>query len=89
MWPSSRRSIDYEDLAESRVELDGLNALSAGKPKWWQKNPLGKREKADYKRFFSIVDKHIVFYSEKSGFYKYFKGAIDICWPILICAFIT
>ncbi|MCI8340782.1 MAG: membrane protein insertase YidC [Eggerthellaceae bacterium] len=72
-----KKHIDYEDLAESRVELDGLNALSAGKPKWWQKNPLGKREKADYKRFFSIVDKHIVFYSEKSGFYKYFKGAIE------------
>ncbi len=72
-----KKHIDYEDLAESRTELDGLNALSAGKPKWWQKNPLGKREKADYKRFFSIVDKHIVFYSEKSGFYKYFKGAIE------------
>ena len=30
-----------------------------------------KREKADYKRFFSIVNKHLVFYSEGSGFYKY------------------
>ena len=38
---------------------------------------MAKREKADYKRFFNIVGKHIVFYSEGSGFYKYFRGAIE------------
>ncbi len=31
----------------------------------------------DYKRFFSIANKHLVFYSEKSGFYKYFKNVIE------------
>ena len=35
-----------------------------------------RREKADYKRFFHIVNKHVVVYSEKSGFYKYFEGVI-------------
>ena len=37
-----------------------------------------KREKEDYKRFFSNVDNiKLVFYSEQSGFYKYFEGIID------------
>ena len=72
-----RKHIDYDDLAASREELEGLNALAGPKRKWYQRDPLAKREKADYKRFFSIVDKHLVFYSERSGFYKYFKGAIE------------
>ena len=25
----------------------------------------------------SVVGKHIVFYSERSGFYKYFQGAVE------------
>ena len=32
---------------------------------------------ADYKRFFSVANKHIVFYSENNGFYKYFEKVID------------
>ncbi len=73
-----KKYIDYEDLAASRVELDELNSLEAErKKKWYQRDPLSKREKADYKRFFNIVGKHIVFYSEGSGFYKYFRGAIE------------
>ena len=73
-----KKYIDYEDLAASRVELDELNSLEADrKKKWYQKDPLAKREKADYKRFFNVVGKHIVFYSEGSGFYKYFRGAIE------------
>lgn len=71
------KHIDYADLAESRVQLDELNALSSDRPKWYRRDPLTKREKADYKRFFNIVNKHIVFYSERSGFYKYFQGAIE------------
>ncbi len=31
----------------------------------------------DYKRFFDTIGKHLVFYSESSGFYKYFQGAIE------------
>ena len=72
-----RKHIDYADLAASREELEGLNALAGPKRKWYQRNPLARREKADYKRFFGTVDKHLVFYSERSGFYKYFKGAIE------------
>ena len=69
--------IDYEDLEASRVELAALNSLEGErKKKWYQRDPLTKREKADYKRFFNVIDKHIVFYSEGSGFYRYFSGAI-------------
>ena len=72
-----KKHIDYEDLAASRVELAELEALAQnGGRKWYQRDPLAKREKADYKRFFNVVGKHIVFYSEGSGFFKYFKGAI-------------
>lgn len=34
------------------------------------------REKIDLKKF-ATTKKYLVFYSEKSGFYKYFKGTID------------
>ncbi len=73
-----KKHINYEDLAASRIELDELESLeSERKRKWYQRDPLAKREKADYKKFFNVVGKHIVFYSEGSGFYKYFKGAIE------------
>ena len=64
--------IDYEDLKRSKEELKKLDSLSTGVSKEDK-----KREKADYKRFFSIANKHIVIYSEKSGFYKYFKDVME------------
>ncbi len=77
MMPPAKH-IDYDDLAESRAEVCALEALEAGrKDHWWKRDPLIKRERADYKRFFKVAGKHIVFYSEGSGFYKYFKGAIE------------
>lgn len=72
-----KKYIDYAELEESNRDLETLNSLQGAKSKWWKPNPLVKREKEDYKRFFSIMDKHIVFYSEGSGFYKYFRGAIE------------
>lgn len=64
--------IDYAALEASRADLAGIDSLS---------NEVSKedkrREKADYKRFFSVANKHLVFYSEKSGFYKYFKNIIQ------------
>lgn len=68
-----KKHIDYEALEESKKALAELDSLG-GKKKLFARDPNAKREKADYKRFFSIVNKHIVFYSEKSGFYKYFHG---------------
>ncbi len=72
-----KKYIDYDALEESRKDVEGLNSLQGSKSKWWKPSPLAKREKQDYKRFFNIVGKHIVFYSEGSGFYKYFRGAVE------------
>lgn len=72
-----RNYIDYDDLNVTRDELETLNALDKRATKWYQRDPLAKREKQDYKRFNRTVGKHLVFYSEKSGFYKYFSGAIE------------
>lgn len=49
--------------------MDSLSIHESGEDK--------RREKEDYKRFFSIANKHLVFYSEKSGFYKYFQDVIE------------
>lgn len=73
-----KKYIDYVELEESRKELEALESIDgANKKKWYQRDPLAKREKRDYKKFFKVIDKHIVFYSESSGFYKYFKGPIN------------
>ncbi len=71
-----KKYVDYEALEESRKELAELNAMIE-KKKPFQKDENAKREKADYKRFFSIRNKHLVFYSERSGFYKYYKEIIE------------
>lgn len=73
---SPKKYIDYAALAESRKQLSALENLD-GKKKLFSKDPDSRREKEDYKKFFSIVNKHIVFYSEKSGFYKYFQNIIE------------
>lgn len=70
-----KKHIDYESLEQSKQALAELENLG-GKRKLFSHDPDAKREKADYKRFFSIVNKHVVFYSEKSGFYKYFQDTI-------------
>lgn len=71
-----KRYVDYERLEESRKLLNELE--SGGK-----KDRKGffsverRKERKDYKRFFAVVNKHIVFYSESNGFYKYYKGFIE------------
>jgi len=71
-----KKYVDYEALEESRKELAELNAM-VEKKKPFAKDENAKREKADYKKFFSIRNKHLVFYSERSGFYKYYKEIIE------------
>ena len=71
-----KKYVDYDALEKSRRALADIEALDAGK----KKDPLYKehkaREKQDYKRFFHVVNKHVIIYSEKSGFYKYFEAII-------------
>lgn len=68
------KHIDYAELADSKKEL--AQYQSVGKAAGKRSKQDVQREKADYKRFFSIVNKHLVFYSERSGYYKYFEGVI-------------
>ena len=71
-----KKHVDYEELRKSQAALSELKALArAGKPKG--KDPNRKREKADYKRFFHVANKHLVFYSEKNGFWKYYADIIE------------
>ena len=67
-----KKYVDYEALRRSKAELAKINSLSSHVSKEDK-----QREKADYKRFFSIANKHLVFYSESSGFYKYFQNIIE------------
>lgn len=70
-----KKAIDYAALAETERELQELESLGV-KKKWYQSNPNARREREDYRRFFSVANKHVVFYSEGSGFYKYFQRLI-------------
>ena len=72
-----KKYVDYEKLEESRRELEGLRALGEDERQSERRRELAKREKADYKRFFKIVNKHVVIWSERSGFYKYYSALID------------
>lgn len=73
---SPKKYVNYELLENSKKELDALQEIG-DKKKWYEHNPNAKREKADYKKFFSVANKHVVFYSEGSGFYKYFQNVIE------------
>lgn len=68
-----KKFIDYAALENSKEALKELQAMGQKKRSPEEK----KKEKEDYKRFFSIANKHVVFYSERNGFYKYFEGIID------------
>lgn len=69
-----KKYVDYEALEKTRKELAGLNNMKSVK----SLSPEAKKKaRADYKRFFGIINKHLVFYSESNGFYKYYKGIIE------------
>lgn len=71
-----KKHVDYEALEKSKQELAELGSLGGERGRKFY-DPNAKREREDYKRFFQVVNKHLVFYSESSGFYKYYKGIIE------------
>lgn len=71
-----KKYVDYEQLELSRKALADIEKLEEGKKNDPDYKKNKAREKKDYKKFFSIVNKHLVIYSEKSGFYKYFEALI-------------
>lgn len=70
-----QKYVDYEKLEKSRRALQEVR--NAGKKKGHRSSAEKKRERKDYKKFFSIANKHLVFYSESSGFYKYYRGIME------------
>lgn len=71
-----KKYVDYEALEASKKQLEQFETVGKKKKEsYFSENK--KRERADYKRFFSVVNKHLVFYSESNGFYKYYKGFIE------------
>ena len=70
-----RKYIDYPALEKSKEHLATAKALhNASKPTAEDK----RRAREDYKRFIKGTEpKQLVFYSESSGFYKYFRRLIE------------
>ena len=83
MKPATK--IDYPTLRASQEELEELNRLDADRPKRRLFDALSRRERRDFKRFFKIANKHIVFYSEGEGFYKYFENTIGYLHDYCSC----
>lgn len=69
--------IDYDALEKSKEELHQAKQFMTAKKKESRNNPYRNKEKADYKKFMSVSGMKIVFYSEKNGFYKYYKNIIE------------
>ena len=72
---SPARHVDYPTLRAAQAELakfeDGLRAAAAVSPE------DKKREKRDWKRFFSVANKHVVFYAEGGGYYRYLQSVVE------------
>ncbi len=73
---SPKKYVDYDALEKSRAALHNLELLGKNDG-GADKKENKKRERRDFKKFFGIVNKHLVIYSEKSGFYKYFEDIIN------------
>ena len=71
-----KKYVDYEALEQSRKELAAAREFGKVDKKSADYKANKKREKADYKAFMKVANKHVVIYSEKSGFYKYYEKLI-------------
>lgn len=69
-----RDYIDYEALEKSKEALAESKDLAK---KLQLSREDKQRAKADYKLFCKDEQKEVIFYAEKSGFYKYFKNVIE------------
>lgn len=72
-----KKYIDYAALEESKEELQKMQEYMH-QPDSKDDKEFAALEKQDYKRFSKYENKQLVFYSEKNGFYKYFKDIIEI-----------
>lgn len=74
---SPKKYIDYEQLEKSKVALAKVSRRAKANKKLFEKDPYRDKEKQDYKAFYKLHNKKLVFYSEKNGFYKYFQNIIE------------
>lgn len=77
IWINPKHYIDYEALEESKEELRKAKEFMTVKQKEDRSNPYRAKGRADYKRFLKTPDKKVVFYSQKNGFYKYYRNIIE------------
>lgn len=69
-----KKYVDFNELERAQKELKELSNLDKKNKRTKEQK---KKEKEDYKRFFKVANKHLVFYAESNGFYKYYKGIIE------------
>ncbi len=69
------RHVDYPALRKVQEELRRFEADLKAKAVVSPEDR--RREKADYRKFFKVANKHLVFYSESGGFYRYFRSILD------------
>lgn len=77
IWINPKKYIDYEALEASKEELKKAKQFMTPKKKEERSKECRKKEKEDYKKFLSGPKKRLVFYSERNGFYKYYKNIIE------------
>ena len=65
-----KKYVDYKELELTKKKLKELSIDNRSRS-------IKQKEKADYKRFFSIDNKHFVIYGENKSYYRYFKGIIN------------
>lgn len=70
-----KKYIDYDYLENSKEANRVLKEIK--KQQKIENKKHVPREKNDYKKFLKTEGKQLVFYSEKSGFYKYFENVIN------------
>jgi len=70
-----KKHVNYAELRRSQAELRKFEEGLKTKDRVSAEDK--KREKEDYRRFFRVANKHVVFYAEGGGYYKYFKTVID------------
>ena len=74
IWINPKKYVDFDELEKGQKELKELMSLDK---KVKRTKEQIKKEKEDYRKFFKIANKHLVFYSESNGFYKYYKAIIE------------
>lgn len=72
-----RKFIDYDRLKKARAEFEKEQLYHKNVNVGLKRDPNHKTSKEHYRAFLKYGPKQLVFYSEKNGFYKYYKKVIE------------